>query len=93
MKILYVCVWVFFPHQRDSCGAVSMREPPVWPAQRGHHDARENMIGLLAGDTYLRLLEAAKAGAPDIHVHAFSPLEAGSFVSFIPEETKHQPSP
>jgi hypothetical protein len=51
------------------------------------------MIGLLAGDTYLRLLEAAKAGAPDIHVHAFSPLEAGSFVSFIPEETKHQPSP
>jgi hypothetical protein len=27
------------------------------------------------GDTYLRLLEAAKAGAPDIHVHAFSPLE------------------
>ena len=31
---------------------------------------------LAAGDTYLRLLEAAKAGAPDIHVHAFSPLEA-----------------
>ena len=28
-----------------------------------------------AGETYLRLLEAAKAGAPDIHVHAFSPLE------------------
>lgn len=28
-----------------------------------------------AGDTYLRLLEAAKAGASDIHVHAFSPLE------------------
>ena len=30
-----------------------------------------------AGDTYLRLLEAAKAGAPDVHVHAFSPLEVG----------------
>lgn len=28
-----------------------------------------------AGDTYLRILQAAKAGAPDIHVHAFSPLE------------------
>ena len=28
-----------------------------------------------AGDTYLRLLEAAKTAAPDIHVHAFSPLE------------------
>jgi FO synthase len=28
-----------------------------------------------AGDTYLRLLAAAKAGAPDVHVHAFSPLE------------------
>ena len=27
------------------------------------------------GDSYLRILEAAKAGAPDIHVHAFSPLE------------------
>ncbi|GBF97862.1 hypothetical protein Rsub_11212 [Raphidocelis subcapitata] len=27
------------------------------------------------GDTYLRLLDAAKAGAPGIHVHAFSPLE------------------
>ncbi len=30
---------------------------------------------LNAGDTYLRILEAAKAGAPDMHVHAFSPLE------------------
>lgn len=28
-----------------------------------------------AGDTYLRIVAAAKAGAPDIHVHAFSPLE------------------
>ncbi|OCC25531.1 7,8-didemethyl-8-hydroxy-5-deazariboflavin synthase [Croceicoccus estronivorus] len=27
------------------------------------------------GQTYLELLAAAKAGAPDIHVHAFSPLE------------------
>ena len=27
------------------------------------------------GNTYLELLQAAKAGAPDIHVHAFSPLE------------------
>jgi FO synthase len=27
------------------------------------------------GRTYLDLLAAAKAGAPDIHVHAFSPLE------------------
>lgn len=27
------------------------------------------------GDTYLRILAAAKAGAPGIHVHAFSPLE------------------
>lgn len=27
------------------------------------------------GETYLRILEAAKAGAPGIHVHAFSPLE------------------
>ena len=27
------------------------------------------------GETYLRILQAAKAGAPGIHVHAFSPLE------------------
>lgn len=27
------------------------------------------------GQTYLDILAAAKAGAPDIHVHAFSPLE------------------
>ncbi len=27
------------------------------------------------GATYLSILAAAKAGAPDIHVHAFSPLE------------------
>ncbi|GAD48500.1 FO synthase subunit 1 [Caenibius tardaugens NBRC 16725] len=27
------------------------------------------------GQTYLDLLAAAKAGAPDVHVHAFSPLE------------------
>ena len=27
------------------------------------------------GKTYLAILAAAKAGAPDIHVHAFSPLE------------------
>ncbi len=32
------------------------------------------------GDTYLRLLAAAKRGAPDIHVHAFSPLEVGGGV-------------
>lgn len=27
------------------------------------------------GQTYLDILAAAKAGAPAIHVHAFSPLE------------------
>jgi hypothetical protein len=27
------------------------------------------------GQRYLDILAAAKAGAPDIHVHAFSPLE------------------
>ncbi len=27
------------------------------------------------GDTYLKILDAAKKAAPDIHVHAFSPLE------------------
>ena len=32
-------------------------------------------VMVMAGETYLRTLAAAKAGAPDIHVHAFSPLE------------------
>jgi hypothetical protein len=27
------------------------------------------------GDTYLAILQAAKRGAPGLHVHAFSPLE------------------
>ena len=27
------------------------------------------------GSTYIKILEAAKAGAPDMHIHAFSPLE------------------
>ena len=31
------------------------------------------------GQSYLDLLAAAKAGAPDIHVHAFSPLEVRLF--------------
>ncbi|KAK9855445.1 hypothetical protein WJX84_009597 [Apatococcus fuscideae] len=35
------------------------------------------------GDTYLRILEAAKAGAPDMHVHAFSPLEVSQGAATI----------
>ena len=38
--------------------------------EQGHAEALPD-----TGDTYLRILEAAKAGAADIHVHAFSPLE------------------
>lgn len=43
--------------------------PPLLPSTQGgiHPD--------FSGATYLRLLDAAKAGAPSIHVHAFSPLE------------------
>lgn len=41
------------------------------------------------GETYLALLQAAKRGAPDIHVHAFSPLEvrqgAGTLGMPIPD--------
>lgn len=33
------------------------------------------MYNIYKGDTYLEILAAAKAGAPGIHVHAFSPLE------------------
>jgi len=41
------------------------------------------------GDTYLELLETAKAAVPDIHVHAFSPLEVhqGASTLGIPVET------
>ena len=34
-----------------------------------------SIICIYKGDTYLEILAAAKAGAPGIHVHAFSPLE------------------
>ena len=35
----------------------------------------ESVHGLVAGETYLRTVAAAKEGAAGIHVHAFSPLE------------------
>jgi FO synthase len=35
------------------------------------------------GDTYLKLISAAKAGAPAIHVHAFSPLEVAQGASTL----------
>ncbi|KAG7675049.1 hypothetical protein KSW81_002553 [Nannochloris sp. 'desiccata'] len=35
------------------------------------------------GDTYLKLIAAAKKGAPDIHVHAFSPLEVAQGASTL----------
>jgi FO synthase len=35
------------------------------------------------GDTYLKLISAAKFGAPDIHVHAFSPLEVAQGASTL----------
>jgi FO synthase len=41
------------------------------------------------GETYLALCRAAKAGAPDIHIHAFSPLEVrqGAMTLGIPVST------
>ncbi|KAK9857972.1 hypothetical protein WJX84_000526 [Apatococcus fuscideae] len=35
------------------------------------------------GDTYLKILEAAKEGAADMHVHAFSPLEVSQGASTL----------
>ena len=48
------------------------------PDQTAHLQVQDDNTVLCAdftGDTYLRILEAAKQGAPDVHVHAFSPLE------------------
>ena len=36
------------------------------------------------GQSYLDLLAAAKAGAPGIHVHAFSPLEVNGLFCLRP---------
>jgi FO synthase len=51
----------------------------LWAAQGGIHPDFD-------GDTYVRIVEAAKRGAPDVHVHAFSPLEVqhGSAAAGVP---------
>ena len=60
------------------------RRRPRAPARRARACARDPLAGFAkdverrrgrAGETYLRTLAAAKAGAPRAHVHAFSPLE------------------
>jgi hypothetical protein len=48
---------------------------PQLPGQLANTWPALSLRSAAAGDTYLRILRAAKAGAPHIHVHAFSPLE------------------
>jgi len=58
---------------------VMSRSIMLWAAQGGIHPDFD-------GDTYVRIVEAAKRGAPDVHVHAFSPLEVqhGSQAAGVP---------
>ncbi|KAK9805644.1 hypothetical protein WJX72_009860 [[Myrmecia] bisecta] len=56
-------------------GEISRRTAEAWDRGATEVCMQGGIHPDFTGDTYLRILEAAKAGAPSMHVHAFSPLE------------------
>lgn len=56
-------------------GEVARRAAEAWARGATEVCMQGGIHPDFTGDTYLRLLAAAKEGAPGIHVHAFSPLE------------------
>lgn len=56
-------------------GEVSRRAAEAWDRGATEVCMQGGIHPAYTGQTYLDLLAAAKAGAPGIHVHAFSPLE------------------
>jgi FO synthase len=54
---------------------VARRSAEAWARGASEVCMQGGIHPRFTGHTYLKLLEAAKAGAPEIHVHAFSPLE------------------
>lgn len=62
------------PYEVD-LGEVSRRAAEAWDRGATEVCMQGGIHPRFTGQTYLDLLKAAKAGAPGIHVHAFSPLE------------------
>ena len=56
-------------------GEVTRRTAEAWSRGATEVCMQGGIHPHYTGETYLSLLRAAKAGAPDIHIHAFSPLE------------------
>ncbi|HKP78022.1 MAG TPA: 5-amino-6-(D-ribitylamino)uracil--L-tyrosine 4-hydroxyphenyl transferase CofH, partial [Phenylobacterium sp.] len=56
-------------------GEVRARAAEAWARGASEVCLQGGIHPTFDGRTYLGILEAVKAGAPDIHVHAFSPLE------------------
>ena len=54
---------------------VSRRAAEAWARGATEVCMQGGIHPSFTGETYVDLIRAAKAGAPDIHVHAFSPLE------------------
>lgn len=54
---------------------ISRRSAEAWARGATEVCMQGGIHPAFTGTTYLDILRAAKEGAPDIHVHAFSPLE------------------
>jgi len=62
------------PYQVD-LGEITRRSAEAWDRGATEVCLQGGIHPAYTGDTYLEILAAAKKGAPQIHVHAFSPLE------------------
>ena len=58
-----------------SLDEVALRTRQAWERGATEVCLQGGIAPRYTGDTYLSIVKAVKAGAPDIHVHAFSPLE------------------
>ena len=56
-------------------GEITRRAAEAWARGATEVCMQGGIHPSFTGETYLSIIKAAKAGAPDIHVHAFSPLE------------------
>ena len=68
MLCITLCLRHLTCNRSGACRPQSGASHPFAALQGGIHPD-------FTGQDYLHILQAAKAGAPDIHVHAFSPLE------------------
>ena len=61
--------------RRDALQEVAERAEEAWAAGATEVCMQGGIHPDLAGDYYFRILDAVKARVPDVHVHAFSPME------------------